>query len=120
MKNSKVLMLGSMLGLAVAQNGFCAKLYHVTGILDHVDAKSVILNSHGENYEFDRSSISSKLPANLKAGDSITIYYSMDAKKMSKQGRGNQSAGEVPKSSDKSDDELKKGIIDDDRTFYGA
>ena len=123
MKNGKLLMLGSVLTLAISQNGFCAKLYHVTGTVDHVDSHSVILNSNGESYEFDRSTVNLKMPSRVKPGDTITVYYSMDAKKVSADVKRDQSAGQVAdpqQKPDNSDGKLKKGVIDDDRTFYGA
>ncbi len=125
MKNGKWVFIGSVLALAMSHNGFCAKLYHITGTVNQVDEKSVILNFNGENYEFDRSALSVNTPKNVKPGDSVTIYYSMDAKRISSESRHDQAPGQVADPKQKPSDpskngKMKDGVIDDDRTFYGA
>ena len=122
----KLVMKGMMLAaVLMVGSAYAAKIYHITGTVTHLDSKTVTVNADGENYEFDRHSKSVNLPSSLKQGDAITVQYSMDAKQIIQghngQAAGVASPGEVaPDQKTPSPDDIKKGIIEDDRTSYGA
>jgi len=72
------LLLVAGLLLAAGAPGMTAKTYQVTGPVLEVSNDMITVQKGKDRWEIARDS-SSKVPANLKVGDKVTIEYRMTA-----------------------------------------
>jgi hypothetical protein len=97
----------------VAVRGECAKTYQFTGTITELGHDSITVTHEGERFEFDRKDLNAGDVQHLKKGDSITVFYRMEAQRVTPP----QKAGEArPGESAPS----KEHILQDDRVYYNA
>jgi hypothetical protein len=118
-KMKKRIWINSILGgLAVcasvsANTGVAAKQYSITGEITNTTPDSVTVKQGVEEFQFSKKDLSADSAEKMKKGDKVTIFYSMDAKRVTTaQEAGEARPGEVPPG--------KQHIIEDDRVFQTA
>jgi hypothetical protein len=105
-------------GLAIcasvsANTGVAAKQYSITGEVTNTTPDSVTVKQGVEEFQFNKKELSADSAQKMKKGDKVTIFYSMDAKRVTTaQEAGEARPGEVPPG--------KQHIIEDDRVFQTA
>jgi hypothetical protein len=87
-----------------------SQLYEMSGEVRAISKRTIVLRDGGEEFEFDRKGIKSTLPADLKAGDRVTVRYRMEAMRVRKNGEmPGEAATESP---------IPAVPIIDDRAFF--
>jgi hypothetical protein len=116
---NKWITINSILGgLAIcasvsANTGAAAKQYSITGEVTNTTPDSVTVKQGVEEFQFSKKDLSAETASRMKKGDKVTIFYSMDAKRVTNaQEAGEARPGEVPPG--------KQHIIEDDRVFQTA
>lgn len=117
---NKWILAGSIIGSVLAATpGECAKLYQFTGQVESTSADTVTLKQGTQEFEFKRSDLKdSQIP---QKGDSVTIFYKLDAVRVTApQQAGIAAPNEVAPPNDADADSLKGHVIKDDRIFNNA
>jgi len=99
----------------VAQAEAAQKTYKVTGTIRALSSEAVWVDTETETLEFSRQHKNVKVPADAKAGDQITVWYTLSPQKVLLEKNSN-----VNKQQPGQADPSIPGIILDDRAFYDA
>jgi hypothetical protein len=106
---------GLLIGMSVCSSmAFgAAKQYSITGEITGVSPDSVTVKQGVEEFQFNKKDLPSDSAQKMKKGDKVTLFYSMDAKRVTTaQEAGEARPGEVAPG--------KQHIIQDDRVFQTA
>jgi hypothetical protein len=106
-----------------ATQGYCSKMYQVTGKVISTTNDTVTIQKGGDQFEFDRAQLKSGSKI-LKTGDDVTVFYNLDAKRAAApeqagEARTNELAPPDQNNVDV-DVPLKNKTIHDDRIFLNA
>lgn len=72
------------------------KAYQVTGKVVSVEDKTIIVDKEGEKFEMARTA-DTKVAGDLKAGEKVTVYYSITAVKVEVKGEKTNATAKAPK-----------------------
>jgi hypothetical protein len=93
----------------IAQNASAERMYQLEGKITRISGDSLTVQSGSESFELKRDPVALEIPKDAKVGDRVTVFYSMDARKLVKKPK--QEAGEKSP---------PQKTMQDDRLFYDA
>jgi hypothetical protein len=109
--------------MVTATQGYCAKMYQVTGKVISTTSNTVTIQKGDAQFEFDREQLKSGAKI-LKVGDDVTVFYNLNLKRVSApQQAGEARPGELAPPDQNGVDvdvPLKEKTIHDDRIFLNA
>ena len=105
-----------LIALLLAASAHAAKIYSFTGKVSRISGSDVEITRGSESREFATSGMTADQRENLKVGEQITIWYTMEAQSTTKQqpGRVQEPESEIE------DGASPVPSIQDDRAFYNA
>jgi hypothetical protein len=97
----KTIALSLFAAVALSSSAFAgAKDYQVTGPVTEVNDKMITVMKGSEKWELDRDA-NTKVNGDVKAGDKVTIHYTMTAKKVDVKSSGKKDEKASPSASPK-------------------
>ena len=93
----------------LAQSAIADRMYQVDGKITGMTGDTVTVQSGAQTFEFKRDTTALEMPKDAKVGDRVTVYYSMDLRKVVKK-RKQEAGKKAP----------PQRMMEDDRLFYDA
>jgi hypothetical protein len=126
MKSAKDWVWMGMVGLALGATAHAAKIYSFTGKVSQISGNEVQITRGTDVREFAMSGMTVSQKEDLKVGEEITIWYTLEAQSATRQQAGRAGNLKKPPSraapqEDQNDDQNSiPPNIQDDRAFYNA
>jgi hypothetical protein len=114
-------LAASTVSVSIAAAGE-GKLYQASGTVAGITDQTILLQQGERRLEFDRDALDAGSDK-LKVGDSVTLWFRLDARKARVRRGGSQEPGTAAperKRDERKGPREKKQILLDDRAFYDA